>query len=316
MRSSFGLIEAAIAPMNPSSSARVSSTATGEAGGSGQQFVDHRQRGGRPRQVVADAAVELLPLDAAGADVPHAGGAGGDGLFDTDSGGLGVAALFAEGDVGDDAGDFAIAVEEANLGAFEELSQDAAAEVGGQGAAVFHRAGDEAGVVHVGGEDPAGEFLLGVAGGEFDQQIAGPVAESFSRRRPLTKRSAYSTTRPSTNGGGGEGTDVGEEVGGGHKCRGDACVARPGIVGLTAASPVRCRGDACVAHTPAPPVRGRWMFPSAPRQATQDVAPTNRNARTGAAIGVSGDAGVAPTKSTGTQRPGDAGVAPTNHGHL
>ena len=83
---------------------------------------------------------------------------GATGRGDADAHAVGDAALLADGEVLDRAADLAVAVEEADALALEELRLDPAVEAGLERLAVEHPLGDEAGVVHVGAEDPAGRL--------------------------------------------------------------------------------------------------------------------------------------------------------------
>src|SRR4051794_30961264 len=105
------------------------------------QSVEHLQRRRGASEIVADAAVKLPALRAAGALVEHAGGAGWDGLSGTNRRGAGIRrSLLVRCDLGDDAGDLVdraitLGHEESRVRTVHVIAEHTAAEVGVDGEA-------------------------------------------------------------------------------------------------------------------------------------------------------------------------------------
>ena len=191
------------------------------------ELVQHRQRRRGPGQVVADAAIKPLALRPPLTLIPHARRSRCDRRPHADPRRLRVAAVLADCEVGHRPHHLAGALEEPNLRPLEKLRQHAAAEVGHERPPVrLHLAGDEAGVVHVGGEDPSRDLLI--PAGQLDQQVPEPVARQ-PQPPPAGLRPALDVfdDAPFDERRGGDGTEFGQELHRRQSITGARPVSRP-----------------------------------------------------------------------------------------
>ena len=146
------------------------------AGRAAVELVEHGEARRRAGEVVAAAAEEFAVLEASFALIEHARRAGGDrpGDSDLDVVGDGAIVVILDPGFGDFAGGLTLRIEEAGFGSDDEVGFNPSSERGLEGVGPKHLLGDEAWVVHVGGEDPSRKRAC-ARSAELDEQVSEAV---------------------------------------------------------------------------------------------------------------------------------------------